>query len=126
MLISRNEKKTSKKTITEDAVDPLTAELSVALPAISPVTHTTNKRVFFKRQDIEAHLRSNDQSSTSSNDNVTKEDRKTQLQEEDIEAILSSVSSYNVAVGKIMPPHLQKFQINNKSQGKIGTNSSQT
>jgi hypothetical protein len=86
----------------------------MAAPAISPATNATNKRIWFKRQDFEARLQSDDQSSTLENWKITKQEQKSQLPEEDIQAILSSVSSYNSAVGKAMPPHLKKFQINNK------------
>ncbi|XP_062588030.1 uncharacterized protein LOC134249701 [Saccostrea cucullata] len=96
-------------------LDTLTAELSTAQPANSVATETKNKRLFFKRLGTKGHEVKggsgslheieNDQDFNIDENQLS---RRTVLSEEQIQAMLTPLSYYSSAVGKSLPPHLQR------------------
>lgn len=111
--------------------DALFAELTMARPG-HPAWMTTNKRLFYKRQEMKGvpyHGLNcslddieHDQPFHEDKDRSIKEHR---LSEMEIQSMLTPLSSYSSAVGKICPPHLQKIRSNNKNESHDDPKSSQ-
>jgi hypothetical protein len=93
--------------------DTLISELSEARPMT-----TANKRLFYKREELKgASYHGPKFNSTDSdemeNDRPLDDDknqpkREIRLTEMEIQAIISPLTSYSSAVGKVCPPHLQR------------------